>query len=126
MDSTHFWRSSRGSAQALSVEQLALLLELGLVDLALGEALIKNVEGGAAVAGAAATWAPTMDMVEAVAVVIKRIATGRPAYQPHEDDHHANDGEQHDDRADYHEGMPAPSRPAPHHVTIAVAVRRGW
>jgi hypothetical protein len=44
-----------------------------------------------------------MDMVEAV-VVAKRIATGRPAYQPHEDGHHANDGVQHEDRADYHEG----------------------
>ncbi len=57
---------------ALSAEQLALLLELGLVDLALGEALIKDVEGGAAVAGAAATWAPTMDMVEAVATYVLR------------------------------------------------------
>jgi hypothetical protein len=37
-----------GASTALSAEQLALLLELGLVDLALGEALIKNVEGGAA------------------------------------------------------------------------------
>jgi hypothetical protein len=34
------WEGLR-PAPALSVEQLALLLELGLVDLALGEALIK-------------------------------------------------------------------------------------
>jgi hypothetical protein len=33
-------------------ELMALLLELGLVDLALGEAFIKNVEGGAAAAAA--------------------------------------------------------------------------
>ena len=102
---------------ALPAEKLALLLILGLLDLALGEALIKNVEGGATPAGTTATRAPAMAMVEAVA--IKRVATGRPAHQPHEDHHHANDGEHHEDGADYHEGMPAPSRPAPH-VTIVV------
>jgi hypothetical protein len=68
-------RHRRGILQPLSAEQFALLLELGLVDLALGEAFIKDIEGGAAVAGGVATGAPTMDMVEAVA--IKRIATGR-------------------------------------------------
>jgi hypothetical protein len=40
-----------------------LLLKLGLVDLALGEALVKNVEGGAAAAVAAATGTSTMYMV---------------------------------------------------------------
>jgi len=52
-----------GILRPLPAEQLALLLELGLVDLALGEALIKNVEGGAAAAGAAAPGALTMEMV---------------------------------------------------------------
>jgi hypothetical protein len=44
------YRLTLPSLPALSVEQLALLLELGLVDLALGETLIENVEGGAIVA----------------------------------------------------------------------------
>ncbi len=50
-----------------------------------------------------------------VMVAIKRITAGRPAHQPDENDHHADDGEQYEDRADDHEGMPAPW-PAPHHV----------
>ena len=45
------------SPSALPAEQLELLLELGLVDLALGETLIKNVEGGATVAVADGRYA---------------------------------------------------------------------
>ena len=37
----------RGASRSLPARQLALLLELGLLDLAPGEALIKNVKGGA-------------------------------------------------------------------------------
>src|SRR3974390_911532 len=66
----------------------------------------------------AATGTATMRLVQTVA--IKRIAARRPAHQPHKDGHDANDGESHEDRADYHERMPSPWA-APH---VAVAVRR--
>jgi len=89
-----------GVVGRLAPEQLALLLELSLVDLAPGESLLDNVNRrapGPAISGAnmTASWAMA--------------ATAEEAYQDHNDGHETDQRQQHREGRKEHSGM----RPVP-------------